>query len=1038
MKSTIYTFIYIFILLYSSRSTAQNLQITGTVRDEKTALQGTSVTVKGTSTGVTTDANGNFSIQTAKGNTLVFSTAGYIPQEVVVGDSTTLDITLLPDVSSLEGVVVIGYGTKKKQHLSGSVASVGSEVIESRPVLNTLSAIQGQIPGVTVERYSGQPGAEGFNLNVRGFSSVNGGNSPLVLIDGVAGHLNLLNPDDIESLTVLKDAAASIYGARAAGGVILVTTKKGRKGKMIVSYNNNFAVSKLAGMMETPNLYEFAVMENEANIHNGAVPMYSPDYLERIKRNDPTPVPHPLYGGWMLFFTNTDWREAVFTNGFQQKHNITVSGSGDNSAYYLSGSFTDQDGVIKYGNDNNKRYNLRMNYDYDFSKRVRLETKLALENQVRSDIGGVGASWLVTEAIFGMPNHPVYTQSGTKYFAQGGWGNAVAMAKEAATSTFKTQNVNANFKLIADVLQGLKLNLQSGISYRTQNDRDIARSFPLYTWDESSIAYYSIANPNEANLFRRSAENVYRNFTGYLQYNKSLGGKHDIDIMGGVSQEENDYNWFSARRDNFPTDQVWSLNLGGTNNMSNDEGYNIVTDNETWTENWAIRSLFSRIGYVYDNKYIVEANLRYDGSSRLHPDTRWGLFPGVSFAWRLSRENFMKDVRLFNDLKLRASYGETGNQEFLSPFDYLQLINIGGSYPFGAGSQAQSAQLAGMVSLDRSWETLVNKNIGIDITLLSSKLNFSFDYFIKRNKDMSVNITYPMVLGAIPPSTNSGELKTWGFETSIQWKDRVSDFQYSARVILSDQKNELTNLGGQDTYWLGLVPTRQGFPVNTYFAYDFAGVIRTQKELDDYKKLGGVPNDIGLGDAMFRDINGDGKISIYSDVPGQDGDVINVGNTSPRYTFGVNLGAQFKNFDLGIFIQGVGKRTLFREGEYSIPWSDWWRQPPLYYSGKTWNEDRPDAPFPKLSFGNIRYWNYEKSTLQKINGAYARLKNLQIGYTIPERLIGKVFSKARIYFSGENLAEWHDVQGGWDPESDRWGFNYPFQRVYSAGIDITF
>ena len=303
---------------------------------------------------------------------------------------------------------------------------------------------------------------------------------------------------------------------------------------------------------------------------------------------------------------------------------------------------------------------------------------------------------------------------------------------------------------------------------------------------------------------------------------------------------------------------------------------------------------------------------------------------------------------------------------------------------------------------------------------------------------MLINVTYPTVLGAIPPASNSGEMKTRGYETSIAWRDRIGGFQYSARVILSDSKNELTNLGGQDIYQLGLVPTREGFPINTYFAYDFAGIIRTQKELDDYKKLGGVPNDIGIGDAMYKDLNGDGKISVYSDKPGEDGDVINAGNTSPRYTFGINLGASFKNFDIGIFIQGVGKRTLFREGEYSIPWSDWWRQPPLYYYGKTWNEDRPDAPYPKLSFGNIRYWNYEKSTLQKINAAYARLKNLQIGYTFPSHIVKRVFSKARIYVSGENIAEIHNVKGGWDPESSTSGFNYPFQRVYSAGLDLTF
>jgi hypothetical protein len=399
----------------------------------------------------------------------------------------------------------------------------------------------------------------------------------------------------------------------------------------------------------------------------------------------------------------------------------------------------------------------------------------------------------------------------------------------------------------------------------------------------------------------------------------------------------------------------------------------------------------------------------------------------------------MENVSFVKDLKLRASYGETGNQEGIRLYDYLQLINIGGVYPFGAGGQFQSASLDGMVSPDRTWETLGIKNLGVDATLLSSKLNFSFDYFIRKNKDMLLSFTYPSLLGATPPASNEGEMKTWGFETSLDWKDRAGKLNYNVRVILSDSKNKLVNLGGADTYDLGLNYAREGYPINTYFAYVFDGVIRSQKELDDYKLLGGVPSDIAIGDSKFRDVNGDGKISLYGDNPGQDGDVINIGNITPRFNFGVNLGANYKNFDLSVFFQGVGKRTLFRVGEYSIPWTDWWRQPPQFYFGKTWNEDRPDAPYPRLSHGNIRYWNYQASTLQEINGAYVRCKNLQLGYTLPQNLLKRVkVDRLRIYVSGENIFELHDVKGGWDPEASTTGFNYPFQRFYSFGIDINF
>jgi TonB-linked SusC/RagA family outer membrane protein len=1019
----------------------QPSQVSGRVTNTQgEPLPGVTVIVKGTTRGTTTNTEGNYALSGVNpGETLVFSFVGMKMQEVAVTGKTQMNITMEEESVGLEEVVAIGYGEKRRVNMTGSVASVNSEVLESRPITNAVTAIQGIMPGLTVQRSSGQPGSEGFDLNVRGFSSVNGGNSPLVMIDGVAGDINLLNPDDIASISVLKDASASIYGARAAGGVILVTTKGGQKGMPKIGYSTNFAISKLAGMMETPNHYQMAVMDNEANIHNGAAPMYTPDLLEKVRVGDPNPIPHPVYGsaGWMLFFTSTDWRDAVFENGFQQKHTVNVSGGGENSSYYLSGTFSDQQGVIKYGDDNNKRYNLRMNYDYDFTKWLKLETKVAFENQNRSDIGGVGSNgtvWpngIMYETIFGMPNHPIYTQSGEKYFAQGGWGNAVAQAKEGETASFKNRNFNTNFKLIADVAEGLKLNLQAGINLATVNNKDIANSHPLYVWDESAIAYYSIANPDQTYLYQYNSTNTYRNFTGYAQYNKTFSEHHRLDVMAGISHEENDFEEFSAGRTNFITDDGWELDLGSTDNMTNNGG----------GYHWAIESVFSRISYSFKDKYLIEANLRYDGSSRFDRDTRWGLFPGASLGWRISEEAFMQNLTFLNDLKIRASYGETGNQEGIAYYDYIQLINIGREYPypFGQGGRDQSAFPGNIVAPDRTWETVAVNNIGLDATLFSSSLDFSFDYFVKKNKDMLIPVTYPSMLGDIPPSSNAGEMRTRGFETSVRYTKKMGDFSWSVKAMLSDAKNELTDYGGQDTYVLGLNEHREGYPINTYFAYEFDGLIRTQEELDAYKQLGGVPGDIGIGDARFKDLDGDGNISIYSSIPGSDGDVKNVGSTSPRYTYGVNLDLKWKNFDLGIFVQGVGKRTLFRVGEYAMPWSDWWRQPPLFYYMKTWNEDRPDAKYPRLTHGNIRYWNYQASTLQAVNAAYLRLKNLQVGYTLPSSLLSKLYiQRARVYFSGFDLFEIHKVKGGWDPESNDSGFNYPFQRLYSLGLDLTF
>ena len=968
---------------------------------------------------------------------------GYTPADTSVvvaeGQEAVVNFQLKAQAIELEAVVAVGYGEKRREDLTGAVGTVSSQALESRPITNTLSALQGALPGLIVQRSGGQPGVEDFDLNLRGVSSANGGNTPLVLIDGVPGNLDLLNPADIESITALKDAAASIYGARAADGALLVTTRRGTRTAPVFTYSNNTAVTKLTGMMDTPNNYQMAVMDNEANIHAGAAPMYTPDLLNRVRIGDPTPIPHPIYAssGWMLFFTNTDWRKALFENGFEQKHTVTVSGGGDNSTYYVSAAYADQNGVIRYANDNNKRYQLRLNYDYDFSRRVRLETRLGVENQDRSDIGGFthgswcSCPWVIVEGIFGMPNHPIYTESGQHFFAQGGWGNAVAQAKEAATATFVTRNVNTNFKLIVEPLDGLKLNLQSGIDYRTEDNTDIGKSFPYYQWNDSNIAYYS-TNPDQNWVGRYNATTVHRNYVGYAQFSRTFADRHAFELMGGISHEDDDVDWFQAGRYNFPNQDVWGLNLGGTGN--------------TWTggggSQWAIQSLFSRLSYGFNNKYLLDATLRYDGSSRFRPDKRWGLFPGVSLAWRISEEPFARrHLSTFDDLKLRVSYGETGNQEGINLYDYLQLITIGGRgpYPFGTGGQDQSAYLSGMVAKDRTWETIATTNVGWDATLLSSRLNVTFDYFVKRNKDMLVPINAPALLGATPPFANAGSLKAWGFETSVGWRGALRGLSYSARISLSDAQNKVVNYGGQDTYVLGYNYVRQGYPVNTYFGYVFDGLIRNQAELDAYKLLGGVPSDIGIGDARYKDLNGDGKISLYGDNPGQDGDVVNLGNLAPRYTYGLNLTLAWKRFDLGTFFQGVGKRTLFREGDYRMPWSDWWRQPPLFYYGQTWNEDRPNAPYPRLSHGDIRFWNYQPSSLQKVDAAYLRLKNLQVGFTLPERLIAKArMTHARVYFSGFDLWEKHSVKGGWDPESIANGFNYPFQRLYSFGMDITF
>ena len=452
----------------------QDRKVTGIITDERgEPIIGANVVVKGTSKGTVTDLNGEYSIEANGKSILLISYIGYLSEEVAVGNNKTLNIQLKEDAQKLDEVVVIGYGTQKRSNLSGAISKVTSEVIESKPVTNVLSALQGEIPGMVIQRSSGQPGNEDFKMNIRGVSSANGDNAPLVLVDGIPGDINMINPQDIDAISVLKDASASIYALSLPGTM-------GATGAPKITYNGNLSISKMTGMMKAPTNYEMAIMDNEANIHNGSAPMYTQELLDRILSNDPNPIDHPLYGGWKLFFTNTDWMDELLNNGVQHKHNLTISGGGEKSNYYLSAGYSKQFGVVKYADDNNTKYNLRMNYDYRITDWLKLETKVALDNNKRTDVGSNGA-WVIGEAILDMPNHPVYNADGN-FFTQGGWSNAVALAKESETATFKTREMNGNFRLIANIIDGLTLTAQAGVNYKNKNNEDIAKAIPLYTW----------------------------------------------------------------------------------------------------------------------------------------------------------------------------------------------------------------------------------------------------------------------------------------------------------------------------------------------------------------------------------------------------------------------------------------------------------------------------------------------------------------------------------------------------------------------------
>ncbi|GGK46115.1 MULTISPECIES: SusC/RagA family TonB-linked outer membrane protein [Flavobacteriaceae] len=997
--------------------------IKGKVTDkEGSPLPGVNIIIKGTNKGVDTDFNGNYSIEANNGDVLIFSYVGMKQVNITVGNSNTINITLEEDANALDEVVVIGYGTKSKATIAGAVEVVNSDVLESKAAPTAMSAIQGVIPGVTITRSNGQPGAGGFNINIRGLSSVNGGNSPLILIDGNPSEdLDILNPHDIENISVLKDAAAAIYGSRAAGGVILITTKSGRKGKQVVKFSTNTAFSKPLNKVKYPTLLQYAHMNQEADIANGVAPFWDDARIQKIIDGaDPD-----RFGSSrdFQFYKGIDMFEELYGTGFRQDYNLSISGGSDKSNYYFSLGYNKDDGMIDQAPDQAERFNIRMNYSYKILDNLNLNAKLSYDRLKTKEIYNLGRALngLATYPLF----FPVKTPEGN-WFSQWGYANPITLARAGDPREKWTNRVSPNFKLDWDILEDLTLTGQASLTFENYNSRLIKKQIPYYFWEDIFSYYEYQTNPSNANYgFSKTNQ---RNYSLTLKYDHIFNDVHNVSVMVGAVHEESDYDWFSAYRDNFISDELFSLNLGSTDNMSNGGGGN----------HWALESLISRIGYIYKDKYIFEANLRYDGSSRFAEEQRWKLFKGASAAWRLSEEDFIKNTGWFDNLKLRMSYGELGNQAGIGLYDYVQNINIGGQYPFGDTQKAQSASLAGMVSRERTWETLISRNIGVDMTVLDNRLDLSYDYYYKTNKNMLLGVTLPSVLGAAPPAGNNGELDSWGWELSAGWKDQIKDFKYGARVVLSNSDNKVVDLGGYDNYGVGYNWVREGYRANLYYGYVFDGIIQDQVTLDEYKTLGGVPGNIGIGDAMYKDVDGNGRIDAYSDER-ENGDLAILGTSDPQYNFGINLNAEYKGFDLTAFFQGVGKRSVFREGTARVPFHQPWYHPTALYYNNTWAPDRTDAKYPRLSHSNIRYWNYQHSSNNEENGAYIRMKNIQLGYTLPESIVDSMsLSKVRVYFSGNDLWDYHKMGGGYDPEDNSYGDNYAFAKTVSFGVDITF
>ncbi|WP_243348102.1 SusC/RagA family TonB-linked outer membrane protein [Parabacteroides sp. FAFU027] len=1016
--------------------------VAGVVVDEKGAPMPSVIVIpRGSPNGTTTNVRGEFKIDVpAAVNSLSFSYIGYEKKELPIGEREPMRVTMTLSSQQMNELVVVGYGAKRRVNMTGAVASTTPDFFSQKGlVTEPLQALQGAVPGLTVTRTSGQPGGEDWQMEIRGATSING-TTPLVIIDDVPGDLSSVNPDDILTISVLKDASASVYGARAAGGVILVTTRTGESSRPVFKYKGN-AQLKIPGLMpKLMNMQRYMETFEEAYLNDGkTVPLYTPAVIAMFK--DPALRPS---AGWVpaisgadyvdYVFTDQDWRKVLYGNAFSTSHNLGVSGRSSRVKYLLDVGFLSDGSPLQWGADGNDRVNIRMKSTFIVNDRLTIEPLLAFDGQYTKHPS------LNFNIDMAQPGFPTSTLTGKPY-AWGGQETPNWIAELGGVRNDLNNRFNSRIKTIWNIIKNLSFTGMAAANYGVTDRRETRNSIKWYDY----VGNYRRTDPSQNSISRYYATNFYYNFSGYFDYSPTLPGDQTLTAMFGGSAEQSSDNWFSASRQSLLSENAYTLNLG-TTGIANDEGKTA----------WGLSSGFARLNYSLFNKYMLELNGRYDGSSRFITSSRWKSFGSVSGGWRISQESFLKNREWLDDLKLRASWGTMGNQSGINLYDYAQLITIvtpsgvvnSGNPVFGSDATlAQTAFQSRMVSPNRTWEVVEHSNVGLDITAFRQRFSVYFDLFQKYNRNMLIDVVYPKMLGAIPPKTNNGQLRTRGWEASLNWRDKVQSLQYTINLAISDNQNKLLNLGGADTYTIGLNAAREGYPLNSYFGYQRAGLIETEEQLKSYKAMalkgGIIPSNIRIGDIMFKDISGaegkpDGKIDTY--------DATFLGTDAVRFPFSITTTLNWNSFDFQLYLQGVGKRTIYRETSQRGAMYRWWLGQLDSYYGKTYSTiyNRLGSDLmPRLTADNsLAEYNYACADWKMENAAYLRVKSIVVGYSFSPSVLKKLtISFLRFYICGGDIFEIQSIKDGYDPESVRnpsGKSRYPFCRTVTCGLEFKF
>ncbi len=1036
---------------------AQPATITGTITDaDGETIIGANIMIKGTTIGTISDVNGQFTLDVDDPSvTLVISFVGYSTQEVVPGEQQVLSITLAEDMVGLDEVVVVGYGTQKKVNLTGAVGTASGEVLEDRPIVNAGEGLQGIIPNFNITIRNGDPADTRTNFNVRGYESINGGD-PLILIDGVPGNLNRLNPNDIASVTVLKDAAAgAIYGARAAFGVVLVETKKGKGRKPNVSLSAEFGMAKPIMFIDPiTDPYQYALARNVASQRSNGTDAYNEERLAAFQKwsNDPTfENAWTIEEGILRFNGYNDYQNMLLTDfAPQQKYDFNVSGATESASYYVSFGYLNKDGYLKNKdkNENFKRYNVMLKGDFKVNKWLSVDSRALISTELSDkphfynwDVNINTTARVKPDTPIQFPDLPYYLTPGDhdnylpligKYF---GSVNFLEYLTNGGRETFTKTNVTLTQGVTLTPFKGFSIRGDFSYSLYNRAFQDVASKVEVInsTAPDLALAPADLVNNGFSGndwINNISDNNQYFVFNTYADYTIDQGS-HYFKAMVGFNQEWGNNQMVRAQAYSLITPQVPDLNA----TVGAQETYGSKSD-------VALRGVFYRVNYIFKDRYLVEANGRYDGTSRFPKDDRFGFFPSFSVGWRLSEEAFMSGTSGWLDnLKVRGSYGTLGNQLLGSNYyPYIPTMGIGTSpIMLSAGQRSPYVSAAGLVSPTLTWETVVNKNLGLDFTMLGNRLDFSFDIYRRDTKDMLTDVTYPDILGTDAPEANAADLKTTGWEVAATWKNRINtNWNYGVTLALSDNRSEITKYDNPtnsiNEYYVGYV-------IGERWGYETEGIFQTEGEVDAHADQSQVGSNWRPGDMKYADLNGDGEITAGSQTLDDPGDRKIIAYESPRFSYGLNGNLGWKNFSLNLFFQGVMKY------DYWPPNGNWVAFYPYnaghvenYYLTDTWSPENPNAYFAAPHFSTDTKKNIVPQSRYVQNGAYIRLKTMTLTYNLPSEWAGKVGMQAmRVYFSGLNMFEYTSMRKPLDPEvRPTLTQEYYKQRIYSIGLNVTF